>query len=582
MNRIESGFWKKSYVPGVADLDPKLFEIPFIEAIKPTFTEFPDKYAIEFHGKKWTYHQIEVLANQFANALHENGMKEGDIMGLNVPNLPQYVVAWLGCLKAGVVISGLSPLLSAEQMEYQLKDLSKGGKNLAIFTMDTTCEKVVSQIAENIPHLKLIIATNPLDMMSPVLQVLGKHVLKKVEVGTIKPILGKNVVGFKDFIAKKSKRAPLINVKPDDTLFIQYTGGTTAYPKGAVLTNRSCVADMLIFQHFLQWGDKRGARRLISGFPFFHSGGLFICMNVFYLGWQQILIPNPRDTDNFCEKLMKYHPEWMVNVPALCQMLMKNPKFKTIDFSNLEGCITAASPFPEESQKQLESFIGTGKIIECYGMTETSPIVTVNPYQGIKKLGTVGVPLPNTIIKLISPETGEEVGIGEPGEICVKGPQVMKEYHFNKEETEHAIDKEGYMHTGDVGVFDEQGYLTVVDRIKDMIIVSGFKVFSTKIEEIIVQHPKIATAAIVGVPNPERPGSEIVRAYITLRLDAEYDGNEKVLAQDIVKFLENKCTHYEIPKEIKICKELPLTTVGKVDKKVLRKQIREEMACVSV
>ncbi len=253
-------------------MDPKLFEIPFIEAIKPTFSEFPDKCAIEFHGKQWKYHQIELLANKFANALHENGIKEGDIMGLNVPNLPQYIVAWLGCLKAGVITSGLSPLLTTEQMEYQLKDLSKGGKNIAIFTMDTILEKTINQIAENIPQLKLIVATNPLDMMSPLLQVLGKHVLKKVEVGRISPIPGKNVISFKRFISKKSNNPPVVNIKPDDTLFIQYTGGTTAYPKGAVLTNRNCVADMLLFQNFLQWSDKRGSRRLISGFPFFHSG----------------------------------------------------------------------------------------------------------------------------------------------------------------------------------------------------------------------------------------------------------------------------------------------------------------------
>jgi long-chain acyl-CoA synthetase len=318
----------------------------------------------------------------------------------------------------------------------------------------------------------------------------------------------------------------------------------------------------------------------LSGFPFFHIAGLFFCMNAFYLAWEQILVPNPRDTDFMCEKLIKYRPSWLISVPALCQLLMKNPKFKTIDFSQLDGCVTAASPFPEESQREFEKIIGKNRIIECYGMTETSPLSCMNPYRGQKKLGSVGLPVPNTFIKLINHETGKEVGIGEPGEICVKGPQVMKEYYFNPEETKFVIDKYGYMHTGDVGIFDEDGYLKIVDRLKDMIIVGGFKVFSSKIEDIIVQHPKIASAAVVGVPNPERPGSEIVRAYVTLRPDIVFDGNDKELERDLIRFLSNKCAPYEIPKDVKICAELPLTTVGKVDKKVLRKQAREGIICV--
>jgi long-chain acyl-CoA synthetase len=242
-----------------------------------------------------------------------------------------------------------------------------------------------------------------------------------------------------------------------------------------------------------------------------------------------------------------------------------------LDHSKLRQCISAASPFPKESQEKLEEIVGQGKLLELYGMTELSPVATMNPSIGKKQLGKVGMPIQNVELKLVDPDTGEIVPLGEPGEICVKGPLVMQGYYQKPEETAKAIDKDGYMHSGDVGIMDEDGYLRIVDRTKDMIIVGGFKVFSAKVEDSLAKHPAIGMVALVGIPNPDRPGSEIVKAFIQMDPDFEFDGNKEALTEDIISFAKENCAPYEVPKIVEISEELPLTVVGKVDKKVLRK-----------
>jgi long-chain acyl-CoA synthetase len=251
-------------------------------------------------------------------------------------------------------------------------------------------------------------------------------------------------------------------------------------------------------------------------------------------------------------------------------MLIANPKFSKLDHTNLQICVSAASPFPEESQKVLEGIVGEGKLLEVYGMSETSPLTTANPSRGKKKLGSIGLPLLNTDIKLVDPTTGEIASVGQPGQICVKGPQIMVGYFNMPEETKHVIDADGYLHTGDVAIMDEEGYLRIVDRTKDMIIVGGFKVFSKKVEDIMSEHPAIEMIATIGMPNPERPGSEFVVAYVSPAPGYQFDGDEAAMKEDILRFAKNKLAPYEVPKRIEIVKELPLTAVGKIDKKKLR------------
>jgi len=563
----EERFWTKSWDEGVKDLDPQEFEISYVEAVKPIFKEFPNKEAFGFLGVEVTYGELDRYASRFANMLIANGLKKGDVVGINLPNIPEYVIAWLGTLRAGCVVSGVSPLLSAEEMEYQLKDSNAKG----LVTLDAIFEGRLLGIVDNLPDLKVIATTSVGGFLPAIKRVLGQ-LLKKIPKGKVTPLPGRVVVDMKTVINDPQYSAdhPDVKITPDDIAYIQYTGGTTGSPKGAMLTHRNAVSDLLIVQRWLNW--EKGKLVALSGFPFFHIAGLFFNANCIYLGGTQVLIPNPRDTDHICKDLAEYKPDALVNVPSLCQMLIANPKFKQLDHSKLDVCITAAAPFPEESQKELENIIGQGKLLECYGMTETAPLTTMNPYRGKKKLGSIGLPLPNTDLRLVDPDTGKVASVGEPGEICVKGPMVMPGYYNKPEETKAVFDSDGYLHTGDVAVQDEEGYLRIVDRTKDMIIVSGFKVFSTRVEELLSAHPAIDMIALIGLPNPERPGSELVKAYVTIRPDYKFDGDEEALKASILEMAKEKLTPYEVPKSIVIRKELPLTTVGKVDKKLLRKE----------
>ncbi len=564
-----SRFWKeKSWDSHIKDLDPKEFDFSFTEITRRTFEELPDKLALAFYGTEITYGELDKLSNEFAHMLIENGMKKGDVLGINTANIPEYIIGILGGLKAGIIVSGVSPLLSAVQIEYQLNDLGSGGKQVALLTLDAIFAGHITKIYSKIPSLKLVITTSVAGFMPKMLGTLGKLV-GKIPKGKVTPLKGVTVLEYhKQVKGKYPDDLPDVKVKSSDIAFIQYTGGTTGPPKGAKLLHKNFVADIKIFQHWLSW--EFGAGFGLSGFPFFHIAGLFTCANVIMLGWSQILIPNPRDTDHIIKEMLKYRPTVLANVPTLYQMLIKNPKFKKIDREMIDYAISAAAPFPKESQEIFESIIGEGKLIELYGMTETSPLTIGNPSKGKKKLGHIGLPFPNVDFKLLDPDTGKEVPLGEPGEICVKGPMVMEGYHNKPEETKKAVDSDGFMHTGDVGIMDEDGYVRIADRTKDMIIVGGFKVFSAKLEDTLTKHPAIEMVATIGVPNPDRPGSEIVKAIIQIAPDYEYD-NDEALKEEITAFAKEECSPYEVPKIIEFTEELPLTVVGKVDKKLLRK-----------
>ncbi|MCJ7771930.1 MAG: AMP-binding protein, partial [Desulfobacterales bacterium] len=484
---------------------------------------------------------------------------------INLPNIPEYVIAWLGILRAGCVVSGVSPLLSAEEMEYQLKDSDAKG----LVTLDAIFAGRLVDIASNLPELKIVVSASVGGFLPAIKRILGKLV-GKIPKGKVTSLEGKKVFKIENVIKTSSfsDAHPDVDITPDDIAYIQYTGGTTGPPKGAQLSHRNAVSDLLIVLTWLGWEQGKGLA--LSGFPFFHIAGLFFNANCIYLGWTQVLIPNPRDTDHICGEIEKYKPTALVNVPSLFQLLIANPNFKNLDHSNLEVCVTAAAPFPEDSQKELESVVGQGKLVECYGMTETAPLTTMNPFRGKKMLGSIGLPLLNTDLKLVDPSSGKEMGIGEPGEICVRGPQIMVGYYNKPEETKNSIDADGYMHTGDVAIQDEEGYLRIVDRTKDMIIVGGYKVFSKKVEDVLAGHPAIEMVATIGLPNPERPGSELVKAIISITPGYDYGEDEEALKKKILDFAKEKLAPYEVPKTIEFINELPLTVVGKIDKKVLR------------
>jgi long-chain acyl-CoA synthetase len=558
--------WRKSWDPGLTDIDPAKWETTYVDVIRDAFTNFPQKAALAFMGVEITFAELDRYTNRFADMLLKSGLKKGDVVGINLPNIPEYVIAWLGTLKAGCVVSGVSPLMSAEEMAYQLND----SQAKALVTLDAIFAGRLVGIANELPHLKLVVAAGVGGFLPAIKRFLGK-LLKKIPTGAVTPLPGKEVFRMEEVIkaTRFSDQLPQVVLTPDDIAYIQYTGGTTGAPKGAQLSHRNAVSDLLIVQTWLGW--EPGADVALSGFPFFHIAGLFFNANCIFLGWTQVLVPNPRDTDYICQQIEKYRPKILVNVPSLYQMLLGNPKFGQLDHSNLDVCISAAAPFPEESQRELERIVGQGKLLEAYGMTETSPLTAMNPSKGEKRLGSIGLPLLNTDIKLKDPGTGQDVALGEPGEICVKGPMVLVRYFNKPDETANSFDDEGYFHTGDVAIMDEQGYLRIVDRTKDMIIVGGFKVFSKKVEEVLAEHPAVDMIAMVGVPNPDRPGSELVKAFVTLRPGYQFDGDENALKNDIIKMAKERLAPYEVPKAVEIRDELPLTTVGKIDKKLLRR-----------
>jgi long-chain acyl-CoA synthetase len=563
-----SRFWKKDWDSGLDDLDPKEFETTYTEMIREIFEKFSNNMALAFQGLEISFNEVDRYSSQFANMLMENGFKKGDVVGINLPNIPEYVFSVIGTLKAGCIVSGVSPLLSDVQMHYQLDDLGKGGKNVALVTLDAIFEHRLKKIVDRLPQLKIVVVTSVIGSFPKEQQEKIKAV-SEIPSGIVTPIEGKTVYNFQDDVLTKfSTNLPTVDLSPDDIGWIQYTGGTTGPPKGAMLNHRNCVSNIKAIIAWLQWEQGKGV--LLSGFPMFHIAGLTVCEGALFNGMSQIIIANPRDALHICNEMKKYNPTMLVNVPSLYQILINYRKFKRLDHSNLRLCISAASPFPKESQEALENIVGKGKLLELYGMTELSPVATMNPSVGKKKLGSVGLPFLNVDLKIVDPDTNGVVPLGEPGEICVKGPLVMQGYYNKPEETAKAIDKDGYMHSGDIGIMDEDGYIRIVDRTKDMIIVGGYKVFSAKIEDTLATHPAIGMIALIGLPNPDRPGSEIVKAFIQINPDFEFDGNQEALKEDILKFSKEKLAPYEVPKLIEFSEELPLTAVGKIDKKLLR------------
>ncbi len=562
-------FWKKSWDDHCEDLDPELWNRTILDMFKDTFENYGKEIAWSFQNVETTIEELDRMSNIFANMLIENGFKKGDIVAINLPNIPEYLISVFGGLKAGCIVSGVSPLMSDLQMLHQINDLAAEDKQVALVTLDAIFEFRLKNVASK-AKLKLVVWTSVIGSFSKEDQAKIRAV-REIPSGKITPLNGIKILDFWDDVMSKISSDPVsVDISPQDLAFIMYTGGTTGPPKGAMLTHSNFVANLCIVSAWLNM--EKGGECAISGFPFFHIGGLAFGMNCLNYAWLQVLLPDPRDTLTICNAIKKYRPKVLTNVPSLYQLLINTRKFKRLDHSNCEICISGASPFPVDAQKQLEAIVGENKILELLGMTETVAIFSMNPAVKPKRLGTVGIPFLNTDLKILDTDTGEEMPLGEPGEICVKSPVVMKGYYNKPEETANTIDKDGYIHTGDVGFMDEEGFITVVDRTKDMIIVGGFKVFSSKVEDILTEHPAIELMALIGVKNPDRPGSEFVKAFIQLSSKYEYDGNEEALIEEITAFAKEKCAPYEVPKIFEFVEEITLTEVGKINKKALREQ----------
>jgi long-chain acyl-CoA synthetase len=348
-------------------------------------------------------------------------------------------------------------------------------------------------------------------------------------------------------------------------MFMMYTGGTTGPAKGAMLTQKSYMSNR---RQVLAWLDITPTDIALSAFPLFHIAGLALGGFTITQGTTVICVPNPRDSHFLIETLKAYKPTLMVNVPTVYFELLKRPDFRSLQLrGHLNWCLSAAAPFPAEYIQDLESIIGEGNFIELYGMTETSPVTFCNPRYGRKKPGSIGLPISDTEVKLIDPETGQPAKVGETGEIVIRGPQVMSGYYRQPGETANAL-RDGWMYTGDVAKMDEDGYFSIVDRVKDMVIVSGFKVFTKELDDVLMKHPDVALGASIGMPDPERPGSERVGCAIVLRPGIEKSQAEK---EKIIDYLKENVAPYKVPKVIEFMDQLPTSGVGKILKREIRK-----------
>ena len=547
--------WLKNYDKHVAH-SLKYESKTFVEAFREAVEQYPDKTALLYMGRRLTFRDIDLLSNQIAHFLIKEGLKPDDVVGLHMPNIPAHYISIIGIQKAGCVSTGLSPLLTPNELVHQIND----SKTKVILTIDVLFGKI-AEIADSI-DISTVVVSEIADFLPGVKRFLGK-LLKKIPTGKVMPLAGKKLKGFTDII--KEMPANPIEVKRgyDDTIFIMYTGGTTGPSKGAVLTQRSYMSNR---QQVLAWLDITPEDTALSAFPLFHIAGLALGGFTITRGTTQICVPNPRDTHFIINAIKSCKPTFLVNVPTVYYELMKNPDFKRLDLRTLKWCLSAAAPFPEESIGELESIIGKGNFIELYGMTETSPVTCCNPRYGMKKAGSIGMPMPDTEFILIDPETGQPAKGAETGEIAIRGPQVVKEYYEKPQETANAF-RDGWLYTGDVARMDEDGYFYIVDRLKDMVIVSGFKVFTRELDEVLMKHPDVALAASIGLPDPGRPGSERVACAVVLKPGVDKSEAEK---ENIIRYLREAVAPYKVPKLIEFMDQLPTSGVGKILKRELK------------
>jgi len=554
--------WLKHYddhVPHSLNYSNKTYAELFREAT----TDIPSRTAVYYMGRGITYHELDKLSNRFAHFLKKSGLKPGDTVGVNLPNIPAYYISILGIQKAGCVLTGVSPLLQPKELEYQLND---SGTKLLV-TLDALFEKVKTVVPQT--RVETVAVAGIADFLSPLKAFLGK-LFKKIPAGKMSPITGLAVGRFMQLLQKVPSDFVEEKLTPGSPCLMQYTGGTTGPPKGAVLTHQNMVSQI---QQTNTWLDIRIGEEatLLSAFPLFHQAGLFLAMDAMAFGGTQVAVPNPRDLDFLISAIKQFKPSGIVNVPTIYLELLKKPKFKSLNFSGVEWFISGAAPFPPEYIKAFEEVVGQGKLVEVLGMTETSPVHMGLPHYGMKKAGSVGIPFPDTEVKLIDPDSGDMVPVGEPGELVVKGPQVFTEGYHNKPDETAATLRDGWIYTGDVCKMDDDGYFYVVDRLKDMVIVSGYKVFTRTVDDVLMEHPDIDMAAAIGLPDPTRPGSEIVATAIVLKpgVEKSEDSREK-----ITQYMQEKVAPYKVPKRIEFMDELPVSAVGKVLKRELREMMK--------
>ncbi|WP_374080157.1 AMP-binding protein [Bdellovibrio bacteriovorus] len=546
--------WLKNYPKGVSpEVDLSKYSSLF-DVYEESIRMFGSKKAFTNMGVSLTFSDLDRKVDQFASFLqNELKLKKGDRIAIQMPNVLQFPVIAFAALRSGLTIVNTNPLYTAKEMQHQFKD--SGAKAVVILAnyahlleqilKDTQIESVViTEIGDLFPTPKRILVNSVvkyIKKMVPAYNIPHAYTFRQaMELGAMKP---------------SQKVATTL----DDIAFLQYTGGTTGVAKGAMLLHRNVLANVLQIRDWMQPKLREGEEVAIAALPLYHIFALTLnCLGLLRYGAENILITNPRDIPGFIKELKKTPFTLMAGVNTLFNALMNNPEFMTVNFSRVKISVAGAMTLQKSvAEKWME--LTKSVIVEGYGLTEASPVVCCNPIDGTDKVGSIGLPFPSTDIKLLN-DDDQEVAMGEPGELVCKGPQVMAGYWNRPDETEKVLN-DGWLRTGDIAVADADGFFKIVDRKKDMILVSGFNVYPNEVEEAIASHPGVLEVAAIGVPD-EHSG-EIVKAVVVKR-------DQNLTAEDVIAHARKSLTNYKVPRLVEFRTELPKTNVGKILRRALR------------
>jgi long-chain acyl-CoA synthetase len=565
MGKIVEKIWLKQYPKGV----PAEIDINEYASVREIFEESVGKYgsrpAFSCMGKTLTFAELDTLSATFGAWLQGIGCKKGTRVALMMPNILQYPVCLFGTLRAGCTVVNVNPLYTARELEHQLKD-SGAEVIVAVENFANTVAEVVGKTA-----IRQSVVTSIGEMLGfkgLIVDFVLRHVKKMIPRFSLP-----GSIRLSDALAEGRKRTlERVPLGHDDIAFLQYTGGTTGVAKGAMLINRNIVANMVQARAWIKpFLDPNRREVIITPLPLYHIFSLTAnCLVFMSLGGENVLIPNPRDIPGFIKEMAKYKFTTITGVNTLFNALVNNPEFAKLDFSSLKITLGGGMAVQEAVANKWKQVTGA-PLIEAYGLTETSPAATINPLDLPAYNGSIGLPISSTEL-ILRDDAGATVALGQPGEICIRGPQVMAGYWKRQDETDKVIDKDGWFATGDVGVMDERGFVKIVDRKKDMILVSGFNVYPNEIEGVIAAHPGVLECAAVGVP--DQKSGEAVKLFVVKKDPA-------LSAEDVLKYCRANLTGYKCPRDVEFRTELPKSNVGKILRRELRDEAKKQAAAAA-
>jgi len=551
--------WYKHYV-GNTPKEITLPEGPLHKYLDRAAEEYPDNLALFYEGVKINYRELKELVDRAANGFAKLGVKKGDTVGLMLINCPQFVISYFGALKCGATIAPINPLSMPKELRVYLQDT--GAKTIVVLNF---FYKVVEAVRKE-SNLENVIVTAAWDMMSKMKQILAPKVKYKKEMKEVPPLREGDLL-WNDFIKDTVPEPPDVTVNPaEDIAVYQFTGGTTGIPKAAMLTHDNLKANCEQCAAWMSWMAEPGKELFVAALPIQHIFGQTISMNLaISWGCGIILLPNARDIENTLKWMDKLKPTFFPTVSTMAIGIYSHPNVSKYDITGLKLAIAGAMALPPEVTRKFEEATNS-IIIEGYGLSEASPVTHANPLdKNLRRVGSIGLPFPSTDSKIVDlDDHTKDLPAGEIGELAVKGPQVMKGYHNKPDETKMVLTSDGWLITGDIARMDEDGWTYIVDRKKDLINASGYKVWPNDVEEVLFEHPKIREVAVIGIPDEKR--GETVKAFVVV------EPGQTLTLKEMRTFGKEKMAVYKVPTDLEIVETLPKTMVGKVLRRELRNQ----------